>query len=170
MLVTAAFGPLCAGGARQANVLRPSPRPPQNRLCQVHEPRVREVLCMGAGLNRGQDPLLVEQCICLGLGEMTVVQDPYRAYKTRFNRLAMAALLKIAVIVKRSLEPLLATARFAIAANAIDIGVATELTDADVREALLGSTDAHFHGDGRVRPAPLELLSSPGRLERQGIE
>jgi damage-control phosphatase, subfamily I len=114
---------------------------------RVHEQLVREVLRMGAELDLSQAPPLVGQRIRRRLGELTGVKDPYQAAKNRFNRLAMAALPEIALIVKRSPEPLLAAARFAIAANAIDMGVAAELTDADVREALLGSADANFHGD-----------------------
>ena len=114
---------------------------------QVHEQLVREVLRMGAELDLGQAPPLVGQRIRRRLRELTGVKDPYQAAKSRFNRLAMAALPEIAATVKQSPDPLLAAAKFAIAANAIDMGVAAELTDADVREALLGSADAHFHGD-----------------------
>jgi uncharacterized protein with ATP-grasp and redox domains len=116
---------------------------------RVHEQIVREVLRMGAELDLGQPPPFVGQLIRRRLRESTGVRDPYQAAKARFNRLAMAALPEIAVIVERSPEPLLAAARFAIAANAIDMGVAAELTDADVREALLGSADAPFHGDAQ---------------------
>jgi len=114
---------------------------------RVHEHIVREVLRMGAELELDLPPPLVGQRIRRRLRELTGVRDPYQSAKSRFNRLAMDALSEIAVIVKRSSEPLLAAARFAIAANAIDMGVSAELTDADVREALLGSADAPFRGD-----------------------
>jgi uncharacterized protein with ATP-grasp and redox domains len=113
---------------------------------QVHEQIVREVLRMTAELNLDQPPPLVGQLIRRRLRELTGVKDPYQAAKSRFNRLAMDALSKIAIVVKRSPDPLLAAAKFAIAANAIDMGVAAELSDADVREALLESADAPFHG------------------------
>jgi damage-control phosphatase, subfamily I len=114
---------------------------------KVHEQLVREVLRMGADLDLGQAPPLVGQRIRRRVRELTGVKDPYQAAKNRFNRLAMAALPEIAALVRQSPDPLLAAAKFAIAANAIDMGVAAELTDADVREALLGSANAHFHGD-----------------------
>jgi uncharacterized protein with ATP-grasp and redox domains len=114
---------------------------------KVHEQLVREMLRMGVDLDLGQAPPLVGQRIRRRLRELTGVKDPYQAAKNRFNRLAMAALPEIAALVRQSPDPLLAAAKFAIAANAIDMGVAAELTDADVCEALLDSANAHFHGD-----------------------
>jgi damage-control phosphatase, subfamily I len=113
---------------------------------RVHERILREVLAMMAELDLDRPPPSVGQAIRRRLRELTGVKDPYHAAKSRFNCLALDALPELAVIVGRSPDPLLAAAKLAIAANAIDMGVASTLTDADVRGALQGTPDGTFHG------------------------
>jgi hypothetical protein len=113
----------------------------------VQEQLVRDVLRMTAELDFRQSPPLVGQAIRRRLRELTGVKDPYQAAKSRFNRLAMDALPVLAASVRRAPDPLLAAAKLAIAANAIDMGVAAALSDADILEALHGSAGALFRGD-----------------------
>jgi uncharacterized protein with ATP-grasp and redox domains len=95
----------------------------------------------------GHSPPVMGQAIHRRLRELTGVADPYEAAKRRFNRLALAALPELATIVRRAPDPLLAAANLSIAANAIDLGVAADLPEADLRAALHGSPDAPLCGD-----------------------
>ena len=101
----------------------------------VQEQLVRDVLRMTAELDFRQSPPLVGQAIRRRLRELTGVKDPYQAAKSRFNRLAMDDLPVLAASVRLAPDPLLAAAELAIAANAIDMGVAAALSDADILEA-----------------------------------
>jgi len=116
---------------------------------RVHEEFLRDVLRMTAEMDLSRPPPFVGQAVHRRLRELTGVKDPYQAAKSHFNHLAMEALPELAAIVRRAPDPLLAAARLSIAANAIDMGVAAALTEAEVRAALHGSPDAPFHGDGR---------------------
>jgi damage-control phosphatase, subfamily I len=113
----------------------------------VQEGIMRDVLRMTAALDLGQSPPSVGQAIRRRLRELTGIKDPYQAAKHRFNRLAMDALPELAVMVKQATDPLLAAVRFAIAANAIDMGVAGTIGDAEVRAALRGTNAEPLHGD-----------------------
>ena len=113
----------------------------------LHERIVRDVLLMTAELRLDRPPALVGQAIHRRLRELTGVNDPYRAAKKRFNRLALEALPELAQQVRNNQDPLLAAARFAVAANAIDMGVASALSESDIRAALRGLSTEAIHGD-----------------------
>lgn len=121
---------------------------------RVHERIVRDVARMAADLDLGRPPPVVGQAIHRRLRELTGVEDPYLEAKRRANRLALDALPALAAVVRRDPDPLLAAARLAVAANAIDLGTAAGLTEADVRVALNGSPDGPFDCDAeRFREA-----------------
>jgi len=113
----------------------------------LHERIVRDVLLMTAELRLDRPPALVGQAIHRRLRELTGVNDPYRAAKKHFNRLALEALPELAERVRSDQDPLFAAARFAVSANAIDMGVASALSESDVREALRGLSTEAIHGD-----------------------
>ena len=113
----------------------------------VHERIVRDVLRMAAELDLDRSPPFVGQAIHRRLRELTGAKDPYLAAKRRFNSLAMEALPELAEAVRRDEDPLLAAARFAVAANAIDMGVASAISEADVRTALRGLPGQATYGD-----------------------
>ncbi len=114
---------------------------------RVHERLVRDVLCMTAELELDRPPPFVGQAIHRRLRELTGVEDPYLAAKRRFNRLAMEALPELAKLVRQAGDPLLAAATFAVAANAIDMGVASAISEVEVRTALRGLLGEVTHGD-----------------------
>jgi len=113
----------------------------------VHEQILREVLRLIAELDLDRPPPFVGQAIHRRLRELTGVNDPYLAVKSHFNRLAMEALPELTSIVRQAEDPLLEAARCAVAANAIDMGVASAITDTVVRTALRGSPKRPVHGD-----------------------
>jgi damage-control phosphatase, subfamily I len=103
---------------------------------RAQEQVVRDMLRMMVDLDLDRPPPVVGQAIHRKLRELTGAADPYRAAKSRFNRLAMDALPELSAIVRQAPDPLLAAAKCAVAANAIDMGVVGGLSDADVIAAL----------------------------------
>jgi uncharacterized protein with ATP-grasp and redox domains len=114
---------------------------------RLHEQIIREVLRMAADLDLKRPPPWVAQLIHRRLRELTGVDDPYRAAKERFNRLALAMLPALRERVKRDPHPLLAAARAAIAANVIDLGAKSDLALEHAREALFDACATAVHGD-----------------------
>jgi len=117
---------------------------------RVHERIVRDVLRMAAELDLNRPPPFVGQAIHRRLRELTGVRDPYQAAKRRSNQLAMEALPELTAIVRQAPDPLLAAARCAVAANAIDMGVVAAITDDDVRLALRGAPREQLRGYGEA--------------------
>jgi uncharacterized protein with ATP-grasp and redox domains len=113
----------------------------------VHERIVRDVLLLAANLDLNRPPPFVGQAIHRRLRELTGVQDPYRDAKRRFNRLAMEALPELAALVQKSDDGLRAAAQCAVAANAIDMALASAFSDTEVRAALRGLTGEVVQGD-----------------------
>ena len=114
---------------------------------RLHEQIVREVLRLAAGVDLNRPPPWVAQLIHRRLRELTGVDDPYRAAKDRFNRLALALLPELRAIIRRDPQPLLAAVRAAIAANVIDLGVKSALSVEQAHEALLAACATEVHGD-----------------------
>ena len=78
---------------------------------------------------------------------MTGVDDPYRAVKDRFNRMALDMLPELAAVVKQAADPLEMAVRSAIAGNVIDLGVNGEITEDEARRCIQGALDEPFGGD-----------------------
>jgi uncharacterized protein with ATP-grasp and redox domains len=114
---------------------------------RIHEQIVREILRLAADLNLNRPPPWVGQTIHRRLRELTGVDDPYRAAKSRFNQLAMSMLPELRAAVRRDALPLIAAAKAAIAANVIDLGVKSTLGEDQVRDVLRESCTADTHGD-----------------------
>ncbi|MCK5798272.1 MAG: DUF89 family protein [Deltaproteobacteria bacterium] len=116
----------------------------------LHETILREVLKMTLDLDMTETPPAMGQAIHRRLREITGVADPYAAAKTRFNHLAMDILPELEEDVAKSADPLLAAAKFAIAANLIDLGIIASLTEDETRDALRQSSAIPLHGDAEA--------------------
>ena len=114
---------------------------------RVHEQIVRDVLRMTAELDLERPPPFVAQAIHRRLRELTGVKDPYQAAKRHFNRMAMDALPALAGIVRQAEDPLLAAAKCAVVANAIDMGITSAITEDGLRAALSGSPAEPVQGE-----------------------
>jgi damage-control phosphatase, subfamily I len=114
---------------------------------RVHEQVIRDVLRMTAEMDLARSPPALGQAIHRRIRELTGVEDPYLLAKQRFNALAMEALPELADRVRRAEDPLLAAAGCAVAANAIDMGLAAAITEAEVGAALRGLHGEEAHGD-----------------------
>ncbi|MBT3219980.1 MAG: DUF89 family protein [Proteobacteria bacterium] len=113
----------------------------------VHEQIVRDVLRMTAELDLSLSPPLTGQVIHRRLRELTGEKDPYRVVKSRFNRLAMMMLPELIADLKKTPDPLVTAAKFAIVANVIDLGVIGAVSEAQVLSALRESSRQSFCGD-----------------------
>ena len=114
---------------------------------QLHEQMLREGLRLAADLDLNRPPPYVGQIIHRRIRELTGVDDPYWAAKTRFNQLAMSMLPELRLIVRGSREPLEAAGRMAIAANVIDLGVKADLGEEQAGRALRDAWMADVWGD-----------------------
>ena len=113
----------------------------------VHEQVLREVLRSAAEMDLAQSPPVVAQQIHRRLRQLTGVNDPYRAVKDGFNRMALDMLPGFLAKVRKGPDPLVVALRLAIAGNVIDLGVNGGLTELEARQALAGALDEPFHGD-----------------------
>lgn len=114
---------------------------------RVHEQILQEVLHMLQDLDRQQSPPFVAQIIHRRLRSMTGSKDPYCVIKSRLNQMAMAALPLLGDRVRQAPNPMLAAVRYAIAANALDVGACPTMNEADVLRALDGSVSEPLQGD-----------------------
>ncbi|KPJ77997.1 MAG: hypothetical protein AMK72_00190 [Planctomycetes bacterium SM23_25] len=113
----------------------------------VHERIVRDVLRMAAEMDLAQCPPAVAQRVHRQLREITGVDDPYRAVKDRFNRLALDMLPELSAKIEQSANPLYMALRLAIAGNVIDLGAGGGITEDETRRAVAGALDEPFHDD-----------------------
>jgi len=114
---------------------------------RIHERIVREVMRMAAELDLARPPPFVGQAIHRRLRELTGVKDPYLAAKRHANRLALDALPELRAAVGRASDPLRAAATFAVAANAIDLGLGSALADSEIHAALHAASLEQLIGD-----------------------
>ncbi len=113
----------------------------------LHEQMVREVLRLAADLELHRPPPWVAQLIHRRLRELTRVADPYRAVKSRFNRLAVSLLPELSERVRQAADPLAAAVKAAIAANVIDLGVKSAVSEEQAALALAEACATEVHGD-----------------------
>lgn len=113
----------------------------------VHERVVRDMLGSVADMDLGQCPPMIAQQIHRRLREITGVNDPYRAVKDRFNRMALEMLTELSVRVGEAADPLATAIRLAIAGNVIDLGVNGGITEDMARRDIANALDEPFCGD-----------------------
>ncbi len=113
----------------------------------VHERIVREVLRLAADLDLKRPPPWVGALIHRRLRELIGDADPYREAKDRFNRLALSMLPELRECVEESPNPFVAATKASIAANVIDLGVRSRLSEDRAAAMLRESFLAEVHGD-----------------------
>lgn len=113
----------------------------------IHERLLREVLRALAGMDMRQSPPAMAQRIHRLIRELTGQDDPYRAVKDRFNRLALSIYPELRERVDSSADPLDTAIRLVIAGNVIDMGVNNHLTDEQVHEAIDHALGAPLDAD-----------------------
>lgn len=95
----------------------------------------------------GRQPVQIGQFAHRLIRELAADPDPYRAAKRRFNRTVLDVLPQLRAMVAASDDQLMAAARFAMAANVIDMAAATTLSSAAIVEALTSAANQPMHAD-----------------------
>jgi uncharacterized protein with ATP-grasp and redox domains len=113
----------------------------------VHEQIMRDVLSWAGEMDLGQSPPAMAQRIHRRLRAIAGVDDPYREAKDRWNCMAMELIPMLKTKVKSASDPLLMAARVAIAGNIIDMGINSNLMQANVRRAINHTLIEPFFGE-----------------------
>ena len=113
----------------------------------VHERIVREVLRWASEMDLDQSPAVVGQRIHRRLREITGVEDPYRAAKDHFNRLALSLLPELKAEIEAASDRLVMAMRLAIAGNVIDLAMNGNVTESDVRRSVSQALTEPFAGE-----------------------
>ncbi len=113
----------------------------------MHELVVRELagwICM-AGLK--QSPPVMAQRLNRYLRDKTGVADPYAADKARDNALALSLLPGLRQRLAAAADPMALAVRLAIAGNLIDLGVKSQVNEAEIIRAITDAETCAFSGD-----------------------
>jgi len=113
----------------------------------IHERLLREVLRAAAEMDFSQCPPVIGQRIHRQLRQLTGVDDPYRAVKDRFNKMALNMLPELKANVRNATAPLATALRLAIAGNVIDLGVNGQITEDEARLCIHNAINEPFNGD-----------------------
>jgi len=113
----------------------------------VQERVLRDVLRSVAEMDWNAPPPVAAQRIHRTLRRITGADDPYRAVKDHFNRMARAMLGELSARVRDATDPWDLALRLVIAANVIDLGLDGDITENDVRQAMNAVGDEPFYGD-----------------------
>jgi hypothetical protein len=113
----------------------------------VHERIVREVLRWTGEMDLDELPAVLGQRIHRRLREISGVEDPYRAAKDHWNRMALCLLPELKAEIKAASDRLVMAVRLAIAGNVIDMGVNGNVTESDVRQSVSQALAEPFTGE-----------------------
>lgn len=108
---------------------------------------VRELLLGTTALDFSLPPPVLAGAVQAQLRELTGCDDPYHALKAGHNQLALALRPALADAVRRHPDPFAAAVRLAIAANVIDVGAKSGVTESGIRAALATALDQPLVGD-----------------------
>ncbi|MBN1322123.1 MAG: DUF89 family protein [Thermoleophilia bacterium] len=113
----------------------------------LHERTVREIAAWIADADLDLTPPSFGQHIHRRLREVAASADPFKDAKDRQNSMALQMLPGLRTLVEGSAHPLSTAVRLAIAGNAIDMGVTTEVTGSDLRHAMDQALEQPLCGD-----------------------
>lgn len=114
---------------------------------RLHEQVLRTALQTAAEMDLQQTPPEMAQRIHRAIRTITNRDDPYREIKDRFNAMALKLYPTLQEWIDASDRPMDTTVRLAIAGNVIDFGVKSQLTVAEVRQAIMHSLSVRLEGD-----------------------
>jgi damage-control phosphatase, subfamily I len=113
----------------------------------IHQQVLRQVLRNVAEMDMTQTPPAMGQSIHRLIREVTGQSDPYHQIKDRFNQLALTLYPTLREWVDQADNPLAAAVKLAIAGNVIDSAVNTQLSETEVREAVIHALSASLDGN-----------------------
>jgi uncharacterized protein with ATP-grasp and redox domains len=113
----------------------------------VHEQVLRATLQTAAAMDLRESPPEMGQRIHRSIRAITGQVDPYREIKDRFNEMALNLYPTLQEWVDASDHPMETIIRLVTAANVIDFGARSELTEAEVRQAIMHSLSSRLDGE-----------------------
>lgn len=113
----------------------------------LHEKIVRELLEWVGWMDMGQSPPALAQRIHRRLREVVGSDDPYAAIKERQNRMALGLLPLLRREIERAADPFVVAVKLAVAANIIDLGAKTGLTEEEVLATMRSAAESELTGD-----------------------
>jgi uncharacterized protein with ATP-grasp and redox domains len=113
----------------------------------VHEQVLRATLQTAAAMDLRESPPEMGQRIHRSIRAITGQVDPYREIKDRFNEMALNLYPTLQEWVDASDHPMETIVRLVTAANVIDFGARSELTEAEVRQAIMHSLSSRLDGE-----------------------
>ena len=133
---------------------------------------MRVLLLWLSEMDMDASPPVVAQRIHRRLRELTGVDDPFRAAKEQQNRMALNFLHELKGEIETALDPLAMAVRLAIAANIIDLGAKTGLTNDDmlselakaVKEPVVGDMERFRQAVAREDHSILYLADNAGEI------
>ena len=123
---------------------------------ELREHILRDVLQAASRMDYRRPPPVMGKYIHGLVREKANIFDPYAALKRRFNEMALRVYPKLAERVRSAEHPFDAAVRLAITGNLIDFGVASQVDEDEVLQAVDGALENPFHGDA----AALERVAS----------
>ncbi|HSA32468.1 MAG TPA: ARMT1-like domain-containing protein [bacterium] len=113
----------------------------------LHEKIVRELLERIGWMDMGQSPPALAQRIHRRLRELAGSDDPYAAIKERQNRMALGLVPSLRRDIEKSADSLATAVKLAVAANIIDLGAKTGLTEDEVLATMRNASSAELTGE-----------------------
>lgn len=107
----------------------------------------REILLAATSLDFSRPPPVLAAEIQAQVREITGCADPYRELKAHYNELALSSLPALEHAVCAAPDPLRAATALAIAANVIDLGAKSGLTESEVHAVLASAIDTPLAGE-----------------------
>jgi len=113
----------------------------------LHEELIRETARWISTMDLALPQPIIAARLHRRIRELTGKEDPYREARDRQNQVAQRLLPGLESLVKESPDPLYSSVSVAIAGNVIDMGMKSEVTEADVRQAIKQAMEKPFAGD-----------------------
>lgn len=113
----------------------------------IHESVLRETLRAASAADWNESPPALAQRIHARIRELTGKQDPYAAAKERQNQAGLKLYTRFVERIRQASNPLEMAVRLAIAGNSMDLALATELSESQLRASVTAALSEPFHGD-----------------------
>ncbi len=120
------------------------------------EAGIRRILAEAAKLDYDHPTPVLSGALQAVLRSVTGADDPFAKEKSCFTRMALALLPEMEALVAQSPDPFEAAVKMAIAGNVIDLGVKSDLSEAEAEAVLRAALAEPLHGSAGVLKAAAE--------------
>jgi uncharacterized protein with ATP-grasp and redox domains len=116
----------------------------------AREEGIRRILAEAARLDYDRPTPVLSGELQAVLRGVTGVDDPFAAEKHSFTQMALGLLPEMEALVAESPDPFEAAVKMAIAGNVIDLGVKSDLSEAEAEAVLRAALAEPLHGSAEV--------------------